>query len=133
VSGRAAGNSGDGCPRKHLPQSVLTIQTSVGQARLDWDNHFDYRYTYRVDHWSKTVYRCLLGLYNGLEVQSMRDSVLTTANTTSNRSQEPDQSGSYVLAMPALQGGFPWTVSTSFYLAPRVHNIGVLVGYRIGA
>jgi hypothetical protein len=31
---------------------------------------------------------------------------------TSNRRQEPDQSGSYVLAMPALQGGFPWTVYT---------------------
>jgi len=54
-------------------------------------------------------------------------------NITSNRHQEPDQSGSYVLAMPALQGGFPWAVSTSVYLAPRVHNVGVLVGYRTGA
>jgi hypothetical protein len=36
----------------------------------------------------------------------MGDSVLTTTNTTSNRFQEPDQSGSYVLAMSALQGGF---------------------------
>ncbi len=60
----------------------------------------------------------------------MGDRVLTTTNTTSNRSKEPDQSGSYVLAMSALQGGFPWAVSTSVYLAPRVHNIGVLVGYR---
>jgi len=62
-------------------KDVTPTQTSVGQARLDWDNHFDYRYAYRVDHWSKTVYRCLLGLYNGLEVQSMRDGILTTTNT----------------------------------------------------
>ena len=38
---------------------------------------------------------------------------MASANTTSNRSQEPDQNGSYVLAMPVLQGGFPWTVYNS--------------------
>jgi len=42
----------------------------------------------------------------------MGDGILTMSNTTSNRRQEPDQSGSYVLAMPALQGGFPWAVYT---------------------
>jgi len=38
---------------------------------------------------------------------------LPRSNTTSNRYREPDQSGPYVLAMPALQGGFPWAVYNS--------------------
>jgi hypothetical protein len=35
-----------------------------------------------------------------------------------------------MLAVNPVIGRFPWAVSTSVYLAPRVHNIGVLVGYR---
>jgi hypothetical protein len=38
-----------------------------------------------------------------------------------------------MLAVHPVTGRFPWAVSTSVYLAPRVQNIGVLVDYRIGS